>query len=137
MGRELYKSLADLSGHFFKLGRNLEASVDAYNKTLGTLESRVLVTARKFKDLDAAQTAGELSALAAIDQSTRALQALIRAARVRAVMAGRSHLDVEDIAAVALPVLSHRVLLRFEGELDGSTEQSVLEGLIQAWRSRS
>jgi len=68
--------------------------------------------------------------------SPRALQALIRAARVRAVMAGRSHLDVEDIAAVALPVLSHRVLLRFEGELDGSTEQSVLEGLIQAWRSR-
>jgi len=75
MGRELYKRLADLSGHFFKLGRNLEASVDAYNKTLGTLESRVLVTARKFKDLDAAQTAGELSALAAIDQSPRALQA--------------------------------------------------------------
>jgi len=75
MGRDLYKRLADLSGHFFKLGRNLEASVDAYNKTVGTLETRVLVTARKFKDLDTTQASVELSALAPVDQSPRALQA--------------------------------------------------------------
>lgn len=75
LGRDLYKRLADLSAHFFKLGRNLEASVDAYNKTLGTLESRVLVTARKFKDLDTTQTVTELSALQPVDQSPRALQA--------------------------------------------------------------
>jgi DNA recombination protein RmuC len=75
MGRDLYKRLADLSGHFFKLGRNLEASVDAYNKTVGTLETRVLVTARKFKDLDTTQASVELSPLAPVDQSPRALQA--------------------------------------------------------------
>jgi MoxR-like ATPase len=40
--------------------------------------------------------------------SPRALQALVRAARVRAVMAGRAHVDVDDLAVVALPVLRHR-----------------------------
>ena len=66
--------------------------------------------------------------------SPRALQALVRAARVRAVMAGRAHLDIEDIATVALPVLRHRVLLRLESELDGLDADTLLAGVIDAWR---
>jgi MoxR-like ATPase len=66
--------------------------------------------------------------------SPRALQSLIRAARVRAVLDGRSHLDVEDLAAVALPTLRHRVLLRLESELEGLDADTVLSGLVDQWR---
>jgi MoxR-like ATPase len=69
--------------------------------------------------------------------SPRALQSLVRAARVRAVMAGRSHVDVADLEAVALPVLRHRVLLRLESELDGLDADAVLESVLGEWRSRN
>jgi len=68
--------------------------------------------------------------------SPRALQALVRAARVRAVLAGRSHVDVDDLAAVALPVLRHRVLLRLESELDGMDADTALAAVIDGWRAR-
>ncbi|MEP7182735.1 MAG: AAA family ATPase [Betaproteobacteria bacterium] len=66
--------------------------------------------------------------------SPRALQAVVRAARVGAVMAGRSHVDIEDLAAVALPVLRHRILLRLESELDGLDADSTLASVIDGWR---
>ena len=66
--------------------------------------------------------------------SPRALQALVRAARVRAVMAGRAHVDVADLESVALPVLRHRVLLRLESELEGRDADSVLALVIDEWR---
>jgi len=68
--------------------------------------------------------------------SPRALQALVRAARVRAVMAGRSHVDVDDLTTVALPVLRHRVLLRLESELDGMDADTTLASVIDGWRAR-
>ncbi len=66
--------------------------------------------------------------------SPRALQALVRAARVRAVMAGRAHVDIEDLEAVALPVLRHRILLRLESELDGLDADATLASVIDEWR---
>lgn len=51
LGAELYKRIGDLGGHFAKLGRSLSSSIDAYNKAVGSLESRVLVSARKFQAL--------------------------------------------------------------------------------------
>lgn len=66
--------------------------------------------------------------------SPRALQSLVRAARVRAVLDGRAHLDVDDLAAVALPVLRHRVLLRLESELEGRDVDAVLQGIVEQWR---
>jgi MoxR-like ATPase len=68
--------------------------------------------------------------------SPRALQALIRAARVRALMAGRAHVDVDDLAAIALPVLRHRILLRLESELDGIDADAALASVIAGWRAR-
>ena len=69
--------------------------------------------------------------------SPRALQSLVRAARVRAVMDGRSHVDVADLEAVARSVLRHRVLLRLESELDGLDPDAVLESVLDEWRSRN
>ena len=68
--------------------------------------------------------------------SPRALQAVVRAARVRAVMAGRSHLDVDDLRDVALPVLRHRILLRLESELDGHDVDTTLASIVDGWRRR-
>ena len=68
--------------------------------------------------------------------SPRALQAVVRAARVRALMAGRAHVDVDDLAAVALPVLRHRILLRLESVLDGLDADAALATIIDEWRRR-
>ena len=75
LGRDLYKRLSDLSDHFTKLGSSLRASVDFYNKAVGTLESRVLVSARKFRDLKAVGSDAELRALPQIERVPRSLQA--------------------------------------------------------------
>jgi MoxR-like ATPase len=69
--------------------------------------------------------------------SPRALQALIRAARVRAVLAGRAHIDMDDLSEVALPVLRHRVLLKVESELDGIAADDLLRELVAQWRTRA
>ena len=66
--------------------------------------------------------------------SPRALQAVVRMARVRAVMAGRAHVDIDDLEAVALPALRHRILLRLESELDGVDADSTLASVIEGWR---
>jgi DNA recombination protein RmuC len=51
LGRELHSRLATMGGHVTKLGRQLNGAVDAYNRTVSSLESRVLVTARRFGEL--------------------------------------------------------------------------------------
>jgi DNA recombination protein RmuC len=49
LGRELYKRLATMGAHMSKLGRSLDGAVDAYNRTVGSLERQVLVQARRFE----------------------------------------------------------------------------------------
>jgi len=67
--------------------------------------------------------------------SPRGLQALLRAARVRAVLEGRAHVDLEDIHRIALPVLRHRVLLNIESELEGISMDRTLLEILELWRS--
>jgi DNA recombination protein RmuC len=74
LGRNLYERIAKLAEHFELVGRSLAKSVTAYNSAVGTLESRVLVTARRLKDKGVAATE-ELPDLETIDQTPRALGA--------------------------------------------------------------
>ena len=73
LGKDLYKRLSDLGAHLTRLGRGLRTSVDAFNSSVGSLELRVLVTARKFRDYEAAE--GELPALVQVETIPRSLQA--------------------------------------------------------------
>jgi len=75
LGRELYGRLATLTEHLNKLGKVLGNAVEAYNKTIGSMESRVLVTARKFKELDAVPENAEIGDLIPLDHMPRSLQA--------------------------------------------------------------
>jgi len=63
--------------------------------------------------------------------SPRAAIYLMKASRVRALLQGREFMTHEDIQAVALPVLGHRLILRPESEMDGQSVETIVQQLIQ------
>ena len=71
LGAELYKRISDLGGHWIDLGKNLARTVDAFNSAVGSLESRVLVSARRFKELGATPSALEIEVLERLEKSPR------------------------------------------------------------------
>jgi DNA recombination protein RmuC len=75
VGRKLYEAVGKLAEHFDRLGSRLRGSIEAYNDALGSLEGNVLVKARKFKELQAANGNGEIAPLPPIDRVPRMLQA--------------------------------------------------------------
>lgn len=70
LGNELYQRLGGLASHASDLRRAIERTVESYNKFVGTLESRVLVTARKFPGIDETRL-DATSAPAPIETATR------------------------------------------------------------------
>ena len=74
LGQDLYKRIADMNSHFSKMGRALSSAVEAYNKGVGSLESRVLVTARKFKELGIAPSQVEIEEVESVDKIARELE---------------------------------------------------------------
>lgn len=74
LGKQLYDRVLTFAEHFNKLRRSLDNALGAYNDAAGSLESRVLVAARRFKELGAA-AAGEIETAETIDRTPRALQA--------------------------------------------------------------
>jgi DNA recombination protein RmuC len=75
LGKELYKRISDMGVHFGEVGARLEKAVESYNKAVGSLETRVLVTARKFRELEASGPGEEIEALTPVDTTTRQMQA--------------------------------------------------------------
>ncbi|MDQ6937712.1 MAG: DNA recombination protein RmuC [Actinomycetota bacterium] len=61
LGRQLYQRLATMGDHLDKLGRSLGGAVTTYNQTVASLESRVLVSARRFNDLQVVGPGDELT----------------------------------------------------------------------------
>jgi MoxR-like ATPase len=62
--------------------------------------------------------------------SPRGAQALMLAGSVTALLAGRHHLAYEDIRAVALPALRHRLILSFDAERTGLTTDAVISSVL-------
>jgi DNA recombination protein RmuC len=74
LGRMLYDRIAKLAEHFDAVGRSLAKSVQAYNSAVGTLETRVLVTARRLKDKGVTASA-EFAEMESVDSRPRPLGA--------------------------------------------------------------
>lgn len=72
LGKELHDRIGTLASHFENLGAGLQKAVEAYNKTVGSMESRVLKSSRKFKELGASTTE-EIPELNPIEITTRTL----------------------------------------------------------------
>jgi DNA recombination protein RmuC len=105
LGRELYDRLASLGRHVDKLGRSLTASVVAYNQAVGSLEGRVLVTARRLSDLGV--VAGDLPAPVTAQETTRPLSApeLVNATDAGTATPDEA-MDVASDAAIAARILA-------------------------------
>ena len=74
LGKELYDRIRTMADHFVRVGKSLDGAVGAYNDAVGSLERRVLVTARRFSELGVVQRA-EIAVPEPIERTARALQA--------------------------------------------------------------
>jgi DNA recombination protein RmuC len=72
LGKELHERLRSLAGHITAVGTGLDRAVESYNKAIGSLENRVLVSARKFAELGAS-VPEEIPELEPIETTARAL----------------------------------------------------------------
>ncbi|HEU0037325.1 MAG TPA: MoxR family ATPase [Kofleriaceae bacterium] len=66
--------------------------------------------------------------------SPRGLQAIILAAKIRALLEGRYAVSIDDIRHVASPALRHRLILNFEGEAEGVEADSIIAEILKATR---
>ncbi len=73
LGKELYKRLSVMGGHAAAVGRALDTAVGKYNQFVGSLESQVMVSARRFEDLHVDHEGKDLPGLPPVEQAPRAL----------------------------------------------------------------
>jgi DNA recombination protein RmuC len=74
LGKELYERILKLAAHFAAVGDSLDKAVKNYNDAVGSLEGRVLVTSRRFRELNAA-SAKEIPEATAVERAVRVMQA--------------------------------------------------------------
>jgi DNA recombination protein RmuC len=75
LGKNLYEAVRTLGDRFGTLGGRLKSTLEAYNEAVGSLEGNVLIKARKFRELQAANGGEEIKAVEPIDRVPRMLQA--------------------------------------------------------------
>jgi len=73
LGRDLYHRILTFAGHHDALRKSLNQAVEAYNQSVGSLERNVFPQARRFRDLGAASTAGELPEADVVNTTLRVL----------------------------------------------------------------
>jgi DNA recombination protein RmuC len=73
LGKELYDRISTMNGHLAKVGSGLKRAVESYNDAVSSLERRVLVSARKFRDLKASSNTQEIEGADTVDVAPRAL----------------------------------------------------------------
>ena len=78
---------------------------------------------------DAEDATADIRRFVRMGSSPRGAQAIILAAKVHALLNGRYNVAFDDVDAVLLPALRHRILLNFEGEAEGTTTDALLGGL--------
>ena len=64
--------------------------------------------------------------------SPRGAQALVTGGKIFALLGGRFNVSIDDIRAVAIPALRHRIILNFEGEAEGITTEAVVRSILDA-----
>jgi len=74
LGRELHTRLGTMVEHFSKIGANLERATESYNAAMASFETRVLVSARKFKEQGATSKEAEIIELRPVESAPRKLQ---------------------------------------------------------------
>ncbi len=72
-GRELFKRMTDMAGHFANVGDGLKKAVDSYNRSVGSLESRVFPAARKLKELGAGPEDAEFREIPTVESAVKSI----------------------------------------------------------------
>src|SRR5262249_28876098 len=75
LGKELYERICKMGDHVAHLGSKLRGAVDSYNDAVGSLEARVLVSARRFMELGVADATKEIETVESIEVVPRKMQA--------------------------------------------------------------
>lgn len=74
LGKEVYDRLSVMGEHWARVGKNLKQAVDGYNSAISSLESRVMVSARRLRDLDPALDVSRLEPIDPVDVTPRPLR---------------------------------------------------------------
>ena len=74
LGRQLHDRISVLAGHWARVGKNLGEAVGAYNSAVASMETRVLVSARRFRDLKAVSDGREIDVLEPVETVPRTLE---------------------------------------------------------------
>ncbi|MEQ9095448.1 MAG: MoxR family ATPase [Phycisphaerales bacterium] len=91
----------------------------------------VLSTHPKGRDSDGRFATPMVNQYVRVGASPRAAQALILGAKCRALVDGRPSVAIEDVQAIALPALRHRIVVNFEAEAEGVHSDPIVENIVQ------